>query len=47
MIGGELVTRLLLVQGVNIMVAAFAVMPPRQFRCRNECDAGDDFTFEA
>ena len=30
--------------GINIMVAAFAVMPPVQFRCRNECDE-DGFTF--
>ena len=27
--------------GINIMIAAYAVMPPREYRCQNECD-GDD-----
>ena len=31
--------------GINIMIAAYAVMPPRVFRCQNECDA-DSFTFD-
>ena len=30
--------------GINIMIAAYAVMPPRQYRCMNDCD-GDNFNF--
>ena len=30
--------------GINIMIASYAVMTPRVFRCRNECD-GDNFIF--
>ena len=34
--------------GINIMIAAYAVMPPREYRCQNECDYyydGDNFNF--
>ena len=30
--------------GINVLIAAFAVMPPPEFRCQNECD-GDSFNF--
>ena len=30
--------------GINIMIAAYAVMPPREYRCQNDCD-GDNFNF--
>ena len=31
--------------GINIMIAAYAVMPPREYRCQNDCD-GEGFGFE-
>ena len=32
--------------GINVLIAAFAVMPPPEFRCRNECDGNGAFSFQ-
>merc|ERR1712227_55441 len=32
--------------GINVLIAAFAVMPPPEFRCRNECDGDGSFSFQ-